>query len=189
MHLRRVSNGSLIFSRSVRFNYINTWIHKISSINGKNSHFLIFRHDDLEFRFVRIIAPEDSPNTDGIHIGDSSHIKIADSMISTGDDCVSVGPGSRDVEVVGTQNRVRIKSWASPLKSNAYNISFYDITMKEGQSPIIIDQWYCPVGGCSKQVAINLVCSPNVPCKNIVLDNIDLTYPAARGTHNRFVPT
>lgn len=162
MHLRRVSNGSLIFSRSVRFNYVNTWIHKLSSINRKNSHFLIFRRNALEFRCVRIIALEDSPNTDGIHIGDSPHIKIADSVISTGDDCVSLGRGSRDVEVVGTQNRVRIKSWASPLKSNAYNISFYDITMKEGQSPIIIDQWYCPVGGCSKQVHLHLAMAINL---------------------------
>ncbi|XP_030551776.1 exopolygalacturonase-like [Rhodamnia argentea] len=224
---------------SVRFNFVNnTWIRRISSVNSKNFHFNVFKCDDLEFWRVRIIAPDESPNTDGIHIGDSSRIRITDSMIATGDDCVSVGPGSKDVEVVdvhcgpghgfsvgslgrypneadviglsvrsctmvGTQNGLRIKTWASPLKSSVQNISFHDITMKDVLNPIIIDQEYCPGGGCAKQpgsnvqingvsftkirgtsaseVAVSLVCSPNVPCKNINLHNIDLTYPGGRG--------
>ncbi|XP_048133442.1 exopolygalacturonase-like [Rhodamnia argentea] len=224
---------------SLRFNFVNnTLIRSISSVNSKNFHFVLFSCDALEFSGVRITAPGDSPNTDGIHIGYSSRIKIANSVISTGDDCVSIGPGSKDIEIVGvhcgpghgfsvgslgrypkeadvtglsvrsctmvgTQNGVRIKTWASATKSNAYNISFNDITMKDVLSPIIIDQEYCPGGGCSKQlgsnvqikdvsftkirgtsasqVAVNLLCSPNVPCQNITLENIDLVYTGREG--------
>jgi len=48
-----------------------------------------------------VIAPESSINTDGIHIGRSSHINIIDSSIRTGDDCISLGDGSRQVTVTG----------------------------------------------------------------------------------------
>ncbi|KAF8035195.1 hypothetical protein BT93_C1280 [Corymbia citriodora subsp. variegata] len=220
---------------SVRFNFVNnTSVRKITSLNSKNFHFNVFACHDLKFRRIRIVAPDESPNTDGIHIGESSDIKILDSVIGTGDDCISIGPGSKNIEIVGvhcgpghgfsigslgrypdeedvsglsvrhctmegTMNGVRIKAWASPLKSSAYNISFHDITMKGVRRPIIIDQEYCPGGGCSpqtgsnvqirdvrfskirgtssSQVAVDLICSPDVPCKNINLDSIDLAYP------------
>ncbi|KAF6149994.1 hypothetical protein GIB67_029359, partial [Kingdonia uniflora] len=40
-----------------------------------------------------------SHNTDGIHIGKSSGITIMRSFIGTGDDCVSLGPGSENISV------------------------------------------------------------------------------------------
>ncbi|KAK3437587.1 hypothetical protein EUGRSUZ_C02249 [Eucalyptus grandis] len=227
---------------SLRFNYVkNALISNITSVNSMFFHFVLFSCDALEFRHVRIVAPDESPNTDGIHIGHSSRITIADSVISTGDDCVSVGPGSKGVKVVGvqcgpghgfsvgslgkypgeadvselsvsgctmvgTQNGVRIKTWASPLESSAYNISFQDITMNNVSNPIIINQEYCPVGGCSKesgsnvqikdvwfskiqgtsasQLAVKIVCSPKVPCANINLESIDLTYPGGHAESN-----
>ncbi|KAK3437588.1 exopolygalacturonase [Eucalyptus grandis] len=224
---------------SVRLNFVNnTIIKSISSVDSKNFHFNVFSCHNIEFRRVQIIAPDESPNTDGIHIGDSSRIKITDSQIKTGDDCVSIGPGSKDIEIVGvhcgpghgfsvgslgkypneadvtglsvrqctmtgSQNGVRIKTWASPLKSRAYNFSFHDITMRDVHSPIIIDQEYCPKGGCSaqaasnvqiedilfskikgtsaSQVAVDLICSPSVPCKNINLRDINLEYTGSKG--------
>ncbi|XP_010050935.2 exopolygalacturonase [Eucalyptus grandis] len=211
---------------SLRFNYVkNALISNITSVNSMFFHFVVFSCDALEFRHVQIVAPDESSNTDGIHIGHSSRITIADSVISTGDDCVSVGPGSKGVKVVGvqcgpghgfsvgslgkypgeadvselsvsgctmvgTQNGVRIKTWPSPLESSAYNISFQDITMNNVSNPIIINQEYCPVGGCSKegtsasQLAVKIVCSPKVPCANINLESIDLTYPGGHAESN-----
>jgi galacturan 1,4-alpha-galacturonidase len=45
--------------------------------------------------------PRDSPNTDGVHVQGSSDVRVTDSAIGTGDDCVSVGPGTSDVVVSG----------------------------------------------------------------------------------------
>jgi hypothetical protein len=50
---------------------------------------------------VSIQAPRDSPNTDGVHIQGSSDVRFTDSAVATGDDCVSVGPGTSDVLVSG----------------------------------------------------------------------------------------
>ena len=57
----------------------------------------------------------------------------------------------------GTQNGVRIKSWARPSNGYARNIAFRNIIMKGVYNPIIIDQKYCPDdNGCPNQVTIIL---------------------------------
>ncbi|KAF6152752.1 hypothetical protein GIB67_021412 [Kingdonia uniflora] len=48
---------------------------------------------------LRISAPGNSRNTDGIDISDSSHIQIRDSFIGTGDDCVAIGGGSSFINI------------------------------------------------------------------------------------------
>lgn len=48
-------------------------------------------------RKLKINAPSWSPNTDGIHIQSSSGITISNSAIMTGDDCISVGPGTKNL--------------------------------------------------------------------------------------------
>ncbi|KAH7517416.1 hypothetical protein FEM48_Zijuj09G0061200 [Ziziphus jujuba var. spinosa] len=45
-----------------------------------------------------VTAPENSPNTDGIHVTNSQNIKISSSTIATGDDCISIVSGSREVQ-------------------------------------------------------------------------------------------
>ncbi|GLT60262.1 hypothetical protein SLA2020_330340 [Shorea laevis] len=42
-----------------------------------------------------------SPNTDGIHVENTKSVGIYNSMISNGDDCISIGPGCVDVDIEG----------------------------------------------------------------------------------------
>ncbi|KAL5543572.1 hypothetical protein UlMin_007356 [Ulmus minor] len=46
---------------------------------------------------LRVIAPGNSPNTDGIHVTDTQNIQIMNSLIRTGDDCISIVNGSKNV--------------------------------------------------------------------------------------------
>lgn len=55
----------------------------------------------------------------------------------------------------GSDNGVRIKSWARPSKGFVRNILFQNIVMNNVENPIIIDQNYCPNNlGCPGQVII-----------------------------------
>lgn len=57
----------------------------------------------------------------------------------------------------GTQNGVRIKSWARPSNGFVKNVFFQNLIMKNVQNPIIIDQNYCPTHqGCPTEVHINM---------------------------------
>ncbi|CAN6332230.1 unnamed protein product [Urochloa humidicola] len=67
--------------------------------NGQQFHLTFTRCSDVKASFLRVIAPPDSPNTDGVHLNDSSHVHITDNLISTGDDCVSMVGNCSDVRV------------------------------------------------------------------------------------------
>ena len=59
----------------------------------------VFACKGMKFDHIHIIASKDSRNTDGIHIGSSSNIEIMDSTIATGDDCVSMSLGSKNINI------------------------------------------------------------------------------------------
>ncbi|KAL9238605.1 hypothetical protein vseg_013002 [Gypsophila vaccaria] len=49
---------------------------------------------------VTLTTPSESPNTDGIHISASTNVEIKDSVINTGDDCVSIVSNSSRIRVM-----------------------------------------------------------------------------------------
>lgn len=61
----------------------------MSILNGSN----------MTLQNVVINAPESSLNTDGIHIGRSTGINITGADIKTGDDCISLGDGSQQINI------------------------------------------------------------------------------------------
>ncbi|KAF0914178.1 hypothetical protein E2562_027596 [Oryza meyeriana var. granulata] len=79
----------------------NGLVSGITLLNAKFFHMNMFRCKDVTIQGVTITAPEDSPNTDGIHMGDSSKISIVGTTIGTGDDCISIGPGSEGINITG----------------------------------------------------------------------------------------
>ncbi|KAL5714930.1 hypothetical protein ACHQM5_016829 [Ranunculus cassubicifolius] len=98
----------------------------------------------------------------------------------------------------GTENGLRIKTWARPSNGFVRNINYLGATMNNVDNPIIIDQHYCPhEGPCPNQdsgvkisqikyqgiqgtsateVAVKFDCSVKEPCSGIILQGVDLTY-------------
>jgi galacturan 1,4-alpha-galacturonidase len=69
----------------------NGTVSGITLLNSKFFHMNIYMSEDVKIDNLTITAPGDSPNTDGIHIGDSTNIKVTGTTIGTGDDCISIG--------------------------------------------------------------------------------------------------
>lgn len=88
------------FSQNFGFAFLNNSI--IQDINSKDSkyfHANVFGCNNITFINFNVNAPENSPNTDGIHIGRSTKVNIINSKIGTGDDCISLGDGSRQIVI------------------------------------------------------------------------------------------
>ncbi|XP_010511451.1 PREDICTED: polygalacturonase-like [Camelina sativa] len=79
----------------------NVRIKGVLSLNSQLFHIAINRCRNIKIEDVRIIAPDDSPNTDGIHIQLSTDIEVRNASIKTGDDCISIGPGTKNLMVDG----------------------------------------------------------------------------------------
>ncbi|KAL6874168.1 hypothetical protein ACP4OV_014250 [Aristida adscensionis] len=79
----------------------NGEVSGVTLVDAKFFHMNIFGCRGVAVRDVTVAAPAWSPNTDGIHMGDSSDITISNATIGTGDDCVSVGPGTSGVNITG----------------------------------------------------------------------------------------
>nr|GMC83173.1 polygalacturonase-like [Ipomoea batatas] len=215
------------------YNSNNVVISGLSSQNSQMFHILIDRCHNAKLQEVKISAPGNSPNTDGIHVQSSSAVTILNSHIGTGDDCISIGPGNsnlwieniacgpghgisigslgkeeqeggvqnvtvKTVTFTGTQNGLRIKTWAKPSNGFVKNVVFQHAVMSDVQNPIIIDQNYCPNhqncphqssgvkisdikyedihGTSATEVAMKFDCSNAQPCSDITLDDVNLTF-------------
>ncbi|MED6130316.1 hypothetical protein PIB30_000214 [Stylosanthes scabra] len=90
--------SSLFFSR-----VNDAIIQGIKSVNPKGFHIFVTNCGNVRLRKLKLIAPDTSPNTDGIHISHSINVIMSRNTIATGDDCVSIIQGSVNV----TMNRLK----------------------------------------------------------------------------------
>ncbi|KAF5746150.1 exopolygalacturonase GBGA-like [Tripterygium wilfordii] len=85
---------------NMRFTSVtNSIVKGITSANSKLFHMNIINCKNLTLQNIIITAPNHSLNTDGIHIGRSIGVNITGANIKTGDDCVSLGDGSQQINI------------------------------------------------------------------------------------------
>lgn len=77
----------------------NVVVTGLTSINSRYFHISIGYCTNMILQYLKLIAPTSSPNTDGIHIQSSTGIRVSHSLITTGDDCVSLGQGAKDIRI------------------------------------------------------------------------------------------
>ncbi|GMN50127.1 hypothetical protein TIFTF001_019289 [Ficus carica] len=95
-----LADGETDDSQSVKFVGVNnTIVQGISSINSKFFHMALVGCHNFRGTKIEIKAPEDSPNTDGIHVERSSRVYLSRSHIGTGDDCISIGQGNSQITI------------------------------------------------------------------------------------------
>lgn len=75
----------------------NIVVSRLMSKNSRMFHFVINGCKNIKMQYMKLLAPAQSPNTDGIHVMRSTGVTIIGSDIRTGDDCISIGPGSSNL--------------------------------------------------------------------------------------------
>ncbi|XP_034698250.1 polygalacturonase At1g48100 [Vitis riparia] len=74
-------------------------VRNIRIINSPQCHLKFDNSGRVNVTNITISSPENSPNTDGIHLQNTQDVEIQHSNIGCGDDCVSIQTGCSNVHV------------------------------------------------------------------------------------------
>ncbi|XP_010921358.2 polygalacturonase At1g48100 [Elaeis guineensis] len=77
----------------------NLTVRDLCIENSPQFHVKFDGCEGVHIEGLTINSPALSPNTDGIHVENTKSVAIYNSMISNGDDCISIGPGCSDVDI------------------------------------------------------------------------------------------
>ncbi|KAJ1412530.1 Pectin lyase fold/virulence factor [Sesbania bispinosa] len=129
----------------------------VQGLRIKNSPQFHFRFDGCKSVYIEsiyITAPRLSPNTDGIHIENTNDVKIYNSVISNGDDCVSIGSGCYDVDIknitCGPGHGISIGSLGNHnSRACVSNITVRDSMIKVTDNGVRIKTWQGGSGSVS----------------------------------------
>ena len=141
------SSTSTKISMNLGFNFVNnSIIRDITSKDSKFFHINVLGCNNITFDGVTITAPAMSPNTDGIHLGRSTDVKILNTNIGTGDDCVSLGDGSRKVIVqnvnCGPGHGISVGSLGKyTTEDHVEGLLVKNCTLKETDNGVRIKTW------------------------------------------------
>ncbi|KAJ4825117.1 hypothetical protein Tsubulata_038850, partial [Turnera subulata] len=156
------------FPINLRFNFVNNaMIKDVTSEESKTFHVNVLGCKNITFQNFKIVAPAESPNTDGIHIGRSEGVHIIDSNIATGDDCISIGDGAKQVHVQGVTcgpgHGISIGSLGKyDNEEPVAGIFVKHCTLKNTDNGVRIKSWPAMKGGSASDIHF----------EDIVMDNV-----------------
>ncbi|KAI3730152.1 hypothetical protein L6452_18828 [Arctium lappa] len=132
---------------------------KVTSKNSPRNHISINACDGAIINDITLIAPKESPNTDGIDISDTNGVHVNGGHIQTGDDCIAINGGSSNINVDGL--------FCGPGHG-----------VREGREPVVhvSDVTFKDIHGTSsKSDAISIMCSKSSnSCAGITLNHVDI---------------
>ncbi|KAL4310602.1 hypothetical protein GQ457_01G003160 [Hibiscus cannabinus] len=190
---------------SLKFDFVtNSRVEQIRSLNSKNTHVAFFGCKNVNVTNVQIIAPGDSPNTDGIKIGSSTDIRISKSRISTGDDCVAILSGSLNIDVsfvyCGPGHGISIGSLGKyEGEKNVNGVSVRKCIFRRTDNGVRIKSWESPISlvasdfvfqdifmdGVQNPIVIDQTYCPHDSCNQQTASHVqiqDVTYRNIWGT-------
>lgn len=133
--------------QNLSLNFINnSIIQDVTTKDSKNFHVNCISSGNVTFQRFKVSAPGTSVNTDGIHIARGNNIKVIDTTIETGDDCISMGDQLTDVLIknvkCGPGHGISIGSLGkNPDEKDIKGITVQDCTFKNTDNGIRIKTW------------------------------------------------
>ncbi|KAK9286629.1 hypothetical protein L1049_015029 [Liquidambar formosana] len=164
-----VNSNCELLPTNVKFVAMNkTIVRGITSLNSKFFHVALVECKNFKGSEIKISAPAYSPNTDGIHIERSSGVYISQSLIGTGDDCISIGQGNSQVTITsiscGPGHGISVGSLGRYLnEGDVSGLVVRDCTMTGTTNGIRIKTWANSPGSSAAM---------NMTFENIVMNNV-----------------
>ncbi|KAG6468117.1 hypothetical protein ZIOFF_072685 [Zingiber officinale] len=127
----------------------------LRSINSVMMHISVGRSKRVDIRDITIVAPDESPNTDGIHVQQSQF----------GGSGFARNISFEDITMNDVRYPIIIDQYYCPHRKCDAHASAVEVR----------DVKYIGVrGSSSREVAIALNCSQSVPCSGIFMDSVNL---------------
>ncbi|MBA0683317.1 hypothetical protein Goari_024984 [Gossypium aridum] len=190
---------------SIKFDFVtNSRIESIRSVNSKNVHLAIYGCNNVNVSKVDLLAPADSPNTDGIKISRSADIRITNSRIRTGDDCIAIISGSSNIDVsyvyCGPGHGISIGSLGKyKNEENVNGVTVRKCTLNGTDNGVRIKSWESPYAITASKflfqdifmenvrnpIIVDQTYCPNSPCNQETASHVqiqDVTYRNIWGT-------
>ncbi|XP_019176434.1 PREDICTED: polygalacturonase-like [Ipomoea nil] len=176
-------------------NTVGIYISKVPDVTIQNS--LIGTGDDC----VAIMDGTENLVIKGLVCGPGRGITVG-SLGNTPDEEPVKGVHVEDCKLIGTENGLRIKTLPNSQPGKVTDIHYNNIEMEDVKNPIIINQEHCPnkkncsiekpsqvkiskvsynhiLGASASKVAVTLKCSSAVPCEDVEVGDINLTFNGA----------
>ncbi|KAH6778318.1 Pectin lyase-like superfamily protein [Perilla frutescens var. frutescens] len=152
----------------------NVVIRGLTSLNSQTIHIAINHSNNIKIQNVKITAPSGSPNTDGIHIESSRGVTITGSTIRTGDDCISIGPGSMNLWMegigCGPGHGISIGSLGNSLiEEGVQNVTVTNSVFTKTQNGVRVKSWARPGGSYARNLVFRNLIMRNV-ANPIIID-------------------
>ncbi|KAI9400083.1 hypothetical protein POPTR_002G190600v4 [Populus trichocarpa] len=144
----------------------NLTIHGLKIKNSPQFNLRFDNCKNVHVESIHITAPALSPNTDGIHIENTNGVGIYNSVISNGDDCVSIGSGCFNVDIenitCGPSHGISIGSLGNHnSRACVSNITVRDSVIRVSDNGVRIKTWQGGSGAVS-----------GITFSNIHMDNV-----------------
>ncbi|BAT74833.1 hypothetical protein LR48_Vigan01g132600 [Vigna angularis] len=154
----------------------NVAISGLTSLNSQMFHIVFNGCQNVKLQGVKVMADGNSPNTDGIHVQMSSHVTILNSNIRTGDDCISIGPGTTNLWIeniaCGPGHGISIGSLGKDFKeAGVQNVTVKTVTFTGTQNGVRIKTWGRPSNGFVRNVLFQDAIMVNVENPVIIDQN------------------
>lgn len=183
---RRSGDDCPVGKRLISFYWANhILINGLTLRNSQVAHLVVNNCNDVRIQNVKVFSPAKSPNTDGIHVQTSDAVSITQTTFETGDDCVSIGPGTTNLHMsrlhCGPGHGISIGSLCRQKEEGGVeNITLTDAEFVESDNGVRIKTWARPCNGFVRNIIFQNIIMRNV--QNPII--IDQNYcPHHKGCH------
>ncbi|KAK1267465.1 hypothetical protein QJS04_geneDACA015579 [Acorus gramineus] len=154
----------------------NLLINGLTSLNSELAHIVINGCNGVTMQGIMVIAAENSPNTDGLHVQMSTAVTITKATLKTGDDCISIGPGMNGLWIedvfCGPGHGISIGSLGKDMQEpGVQNVTVTGATFSGTQNGVRIKTWGRPSLGFVKGVRFEHIVMQNVQNPIVITQN------------------